>query len=131
LLRVTKHPADDPSADLDLLRLLEQHPEYSQRQLSSALGISLGKTHYLLKALLDKGLVKAQNFRRADNKLAYLYVLTPSGARQKVQHPLVPGPQGAGVRVAARADCRVARRALDPTGRGGRAGKRHPLRPTT
>jgi len=82
---VTKHPADDPSADLDLLRLLEQHPEYSQRQLSSALGISLGKTHYLLKALLDKGLVKAQNFRRADNKLAYLYVLTPSGARQKVQ----------------------------------------------
>lgn len=82
---MTKHPADDPSADLDLLRLLEQHPEYSQRQLSSALGISLGKTHYLLKALLDKGLVKAQNFRRADNKLAYLYVLTPSGARQKVQ----------------------------------------------
>ncbi|MDP2007025.1 MAG: MarR family EPS-associated transcriptional regulator [Rubrivivax sp.] len=67
------------------MRLLEQHPEYSQRQLSSALGISLGKTHYLLKALLDKGLVKAQNFRRADNKMAYLYVLTPSGARQKVQ----------------------------------------------
>jgi EPS-associated MarR family transcriptional regulator len=85
LPRVTKHPSDDLIADLDLLRLLEQHPEYSQRQLSGALGISLGKTHYLLKALLDKGLVKAQNFRRADNKLAYLYVLTPSGARQKVQ----------------------------------------------
>ncbi|MBL0093247.1 MAG: MarR family EPS-associated transcriptional regulator [Piscinibacter sp.] len=67
------------------MRLLERHPEYSQRQLSGALGISLGKTHYLLKALLDKGLVKAQNFRRADNKLAYLYVLTPSGARQKVR----------------------------------------------
>lgn len=84
-LCVTKHPSDDPSADLDLLRLLERHPEYSQRQLSSELGVSLGKTHYLLKALLDKGLVKAQNFRRADNKLAYLYVLTPTGGLQKMQ----------------------------------------------
>ena len=78
-------PRLDHSADLELLRLLEQHPEYSQRQLSRELGLSLGKTHYLLRALLDKGLVKAQNFRRSGNKIGYLYVLTPSGVRRRLQ----------------------------------------------
>jgi MarR family transcriptional regulator, temperature-dependent positive regulator of motility len=78
--------ADDiPAAHLELLRLLEQHPEYSQRQLAAALGVSLGKTHYLLKALLGKGWVKAKNFQRSDNKLRYLYVLTPEGVRQRMQ----------------------------------------------
>jgi len=74
-----------PSVHLELLRLLEQHPEYSQRQLAVALGVSLGKTHYLLKALLAKGLVKAQNFQHSDRKLGYLYVLTPQGVRQRLQ----------------------------------------------
>ena len=74
-----------PAAHLELLRLLEQHPEYSQRQLAAALGVSLGKTHYLLKALLGKGWVKAKNFQRSDNKLRYLYVLTPQGVRQRMQ----------------------------------------------
>ena len=74
-----------PSAHLELLRLLEQHPDYSQRQLAVALGVSLGKTHYLLKALLGKGWVKAQNFQRSDHKLGYLYVLTPQGVRQRLQ----------------------------------------------
>ncbi len=74
-----------PPAQLELLRLLERHPDYSQRQLAGALGVSLGKTHYLLKALLGKGWVKAQNFRRNDNKLGYLYVLTPQGVRHRLQ----------------------------------------------
>ncbi len=74
-----------PSAHLELLRLLEQHPEYSQRQLAVALGVSLGKTHYLLKALLGKGWVKAQNFQRSNHKLGYLYVLTPQGVRERMQ----------------------------------------------
>ena len=81
-------PADAEAnsfAHLELLRLLEQHPEYSQRQLSVAMGVSLGKTHYLLKALLGKGWVKVQNFRRSDRKLGYLYVLTPQGVRQRLQ----------------------------------------------
>lgn len=65
------------------MRLLEQHPEYSQRQLSAALGVSVGKAHYLLKALMDKGLVKAKNFRHSNNKVGYLYVLTPTGVRQR------------------------------------------------
>jgi EPS-associated MarR family transcriptional regulator len=73
------------SGHLELLRLLEQHPDYSQRQLSTALGISLGKTHYLLKALLTKGWVKAKNFQRSDKKLRYLYVLTPTGVRHRVE----------------------------------------------
>jgi len=71
-------PAPD-SAQLALLRLLEEQPELSQRELSVALGLSLGKTHYVLHALLDKGLVKVRNFRRNDNKMAYAYLLTPAG----------------------------------------------------
>jgi transcriptional regulator, AsnC family len=72
------------AAHYRVLRLIEEQPEISQRELSRALGVSLGKTHYLLKALLDKGLVKADNFRRSDNKLAYAYLLTPSGIAAKL-----------------------------------------------
>jgi EPS-associated MarR family transcriptional regulator len=53
--------------------------------LSRALGLSLGKTHYVLHALLDKGLIKAGNFRRNDNKLAYVYLLTPAGLKEKLR----------------------------------------------
>ena len=83
----TESPAygDTDGARLAVLRLLEQRPDMSQRELSEALGLSLGKTHYVLHALLDKGLVKARNFRRSDNKLAYAYVLTPNGIREKLQ----------------------------------------------
>ena len=81
---LNRSPSDNP-AQLKLLRLLEEHPEYSQRQLAIALGVSLGKTHYLLKALLEKGLVKAQKFGRSERKLSYLYVLTPSGVQHRVQ----------------------------------------------
>ncbi len=75
----------DDAASVALLRLIEQHPDYSQRQLALELGVSLGKTHYLLKALLAKGWVKAQNFRRSDRKLGYLYVLTPTGIRERLR----------------------------------------------
>jgi MarR family transcriptional regulator, temperature-dependent positive regulator of motility len=84
---LTQSGDDGPAltTHLELLRLLEQHPDYSQRQLASALGVSLGKTHYLLKALLGKGWVKAQNFKRNDHKLGYLYLLTPQGVRHRFQ----------------------------------------------
>ena len=75
----------DDAASVALLRLIEEHPDYSQRQLALELGVSLGKTHYLLKALLGKGWVKAQNFRRSDRKLGYLYVLTPTGIRERLR----------------------------------------------
>ena len=85
-LPAAETPGNDtnPSAHLELLRLLEQHPEHSQRQLAGALGVSLGKTHYLLKALLAKGWVKAQNFKRSDHKTGYLYVLTTRGITQRM-----------------------------------------------
>ena len=76
---------DVEAARLAVLRLLQQRPDMSQRELSEALGLSLGKTHYVLHSLLDRGLVKAGNFRRSGNKLAYAYVLTPSGLREKLR----------------------------------------------
>lgn len=68
-----------------LLRLLEDNPEATQRELAEAMGVSVGKASYLLRGLLDKGLVKARNFRRSDNKRAYLYQLTPAGVAEKVR----------------------------------------------
>ncbi|EEB82353.1 transcriptional regulator [Roseobacter sp. GAI101] len=65
------------------MHLLEQNPELSQRQLADALGISLGAVNYCLRALVEKGEVKIRNFRAADNKLRYAYILTPKGIRRK------------------------------------------------
>ena len=65
------------------LKLLEQQPELTQRQLSEALGVSLGKTNYVLKSLIDVGWVKLDNFQRSDNKWGYAYLLTPSGLTEK------------------------------------------------
>lgn len=68
---------------LHVLRLLQTNPRVNQRGLADALGISLGKTNYCLKALMSKGLIKVQNFRNSDNKLAYAYLLTPAGIVEK------------------------------------------------
>ena len=76
---------DGEAARLAVLRILQQRPEMSQRELSEEIGLSLGKTHYVLHSLLDRGLVKAGNFRRSGNKLAYAYVLTPTGLREKLR----------------------------------------------
>jgi EPS-associated MarR family transcriptional regulator len=75
---------DGDASRLAVLRLLQSNPSMSQREMSRALGLSLGKTNYLLRALLDKGWIKAQNFRRSDNKLAYTYLLTSPGLRHKL-----------------------------------------------
>jgi EPS-associated MarR family transcriptional regulator len=66
-----------------VLRLLQEHPQLSQREMAEVLGVSLGKTNYCLKALMDKGYVKMQNFISSHNKLAYSYLLTPSGISEK------------------------------------------------
>ncbi|MDG1164491.1 MAG: MarR family EPS-associated transcriptional regulator, partial [Porticoccaceae bacterium] len=65
------------------LKLLEQNPHFTQRELASELGLSLGKTHYVIKALVDVGWLKLDNFRRSDNKLGYAYLLTPQGVLEK------------------------------------------------
>jgi len=72
-------------AQVRILRLLQDNPEMSQRALASALGISTGGIHYLLNALLDKGLIKLGNFSAAEDKRRYAYVLTPKGAAEKVR----------------------------------------------
>jgi len=68
-----------------LLKLLQENPELSQRQLAGELGVSVGKVNFCLRALLDRGLVKVRNFRNSDNKAAYAYYLTPKGAKEKVR----------------------------------------------
>ena len=73
----------DDQVRLQLLRELNEHPDLSQREIAQRLGLSLGKTNYCLRALIDKGWVKVNNFRNSQNKLAYAYVLTPSGMRAK------------------------------------------------
>jgi EPS-associated MarR family transcriptional regulator len=68
-----------------IFKLIEAQPDISQRQLAKALGISLGKTNYCLRALIDKGQVKARNFRRNQNKTPYVYLLTPKGIEEKTR----------------------------------------------
>ena len=68
---------------LRVLRALEANPELTQRQLAAELGVSLGGVNYALKALMERGFVKADNFRKSGNKVAYLYVLTPKGVAEK------------------------------------------------
>ena len=68
-----------------ILNLLEKDPELSQRDLAQALGVSLGKVNFCVKVLIDKGLVKARNFRNSKNKSAYMYYLTPTGFEEKAR----------------------------------------------
>ena len=69
--------------NLNALRLLQENPAMSQRELAQELGISLGAANYCLKALVDKGWVKLENFQKNPNKLGYLYLLTPMGIAAK------------------------------------------------
>ena len=68
---------------LRVLRALEANPELTQRQLAAELGVSLGGVNYALKALMVRGFVKVENFRKSGRKVAYLYVLTPNGVVEK------------------------------------------------
>ena len=73
------------SSLLGVLRLLHASPSRSQREVAHELGTSLGKANHLLRALLDKGFVKVQNFRNSSNKRAYAYLLTPEGVAAKAE----------------------------------------------
>ncbi|RBO85749.1 MarR family EPS-associated transcriptional regulator [Marinomonas aquiplantarum] len=74
----------DEESRYKILKELEQDPDISQRELAKRLGISLGKTNFCLKALVEKGLIKAENFKKNTNKVGYLYLLTPKGIEEKV-----------------------------------------------
>jgi EPS-associated MarR family transcriptional regulator len=71
-------------AERSLLEAVAQGEHANQRQLSRAIGLSLGKTNYLLRGLVDRGLIKVGNFSRSQNKLGYAYLLTPSGVKEKI-----------------------------------------------
>jgi len=68
-----------------LFKLIHDHPEMKQRELADKMGLSLGKMNYCLKALIDKGFVKVENFRNSKNKMAYAYILTPRGVEEKIR----------------------------------------------
>jgi EPS-associated MarR family transcriptional regulator len=78
--------ADSALADevrYKLLRLIAENPQISQRDVARELGISLGKANYCLKSLIEKGWVKATNFKNSNNKIAYMYLMTPRGIKEK------------------------------------------------
>jgi EPS-associated MarR family transcriptional regulator len=67
-----------------VLRMLQDNPDLTQREIAQALGLSTSGLNYCLKALIDKGWVKVQNFSQSKNKFGYIYVLTPLGISQKM-----------------------------------------------
>lgn len=75
----------DETTHYALLKTLEENPGLSQRELAKKLGISLGKVNYCLKALVEKGSLKIDNFRNSNNKLAYAYLLTPQGIESRAR----------------------------------------------
>jgi EPS-associated MarR family transcriptional regulator len=66
-----------------VMRLLEDNPDLTQRELAQSLGVSVGSVNYCLKALVDKGWVKMKNFAYSKNKFGYIYILTPNGLTEK------------------------------------------------
>ncbi len=67
------------------LKIIEDEPHLSQREIAKKMGVSLGKTNYCLKALLDKGFIKVRNFYKNKKKKAYIYILTPNGLEEKAK----------------------------------------------
>ena len=67
-----------------VMRILQENPDLTQRELADKLGVSLGGLNYCLKALIDKGWVKMQNFQNSKSKFKYVYLLTPQGVAEKV-----------------------------------------------
>jgi EPS-associated MarR family transcriptional regulator len=70
---------------LDLMHLIEKDGKASQRLIAQQSGFSIGKVNYCLKALVEVGYIKLQNYNKSDNKIAYAYILTPKGIKQKIE----------------------------------------------
>ena len=69
---------------LELMHIVQENPNISQRQLAKEIGLSIGKVNYCLKALIDIGFVKVDNFNNSNQKIKYAYILTPKGIQQKI-----------------------------------------------
>ena len=79
----SRHPELVEDLHFRVLKLLQDQPDLSQRELARVLGVSNGKLHYCMKALIEKGLVKLSNFANSKHHLGYAYLLTPAGITQK------------------------------------------------
>jgi len=79
----TKSKTQHPDTQFKVMNLIHKNPDISQRELAKQAGISLGSIHYCLKALAQKGWLKAGNFKNNPDKSVYLYLLTPEGVIQK------------------------------------------------
>ena len=73
----------DEDTHFRVLRIVEAKPQITQRELADELGVSLGKANYCMKSLIEKGWIKANNFKNSKKKLAYAYLLTPGGIEEK------------------------------------------------
>jgi EPS-associated MarR family transcriptional regulator len=75
----------EQQAHFRLLKTLEEHPDYSQRELAEAIGLSVGRTNFVIHALIEKGLIKIGKFFQSDKKLTKTaYILTPDGLRHRL-----------------------------------------------
>jgi EPS-associated MarR family transcriptional regulator len=79
----SKQPEHTEDLHFRVLKLLQDQPDMSQRELAEKLGVSNGKLHYCMRALIDKGLIKLGNFAQSKHHLGYAYLLTPAGMKQK------------------------------------------------
>lgn len=70
---------------LKIMRLLQENPDLTQRELAEHLNVSLGSANYCLRALVEKGWVKMRNFAHSKNKFGYMYLLTPTGVLEKAE----------------------------------------------
>ena len=80
LWSITMEKSDN---EYKILKIFQDNPNATQRQVAKELNLSLGKTNYIIRALVDKGWIKLSNFRRSDNKLGYIYLLTKQGIAEK------------------------------------------------
>lgn len=80
-----QNESNEQMQTLSVLRLISAQPDLTQRQLASLLGISLGKTNFIIRAVLGRGWIKVENFRRSNNKIGYIYILTPQGISQRLR----------------------------------------------
>jgi len=84
-MTINSPPNGRDELKLRVMRVVEDKPTASQREIASELGVSLGGVNFCLKALAEKGLIKMGNFARAERKLGYAYILTPAGVNEKTQ----------------------------------------------
>ena len=75
--------ARDEDSKVRMMRLINGNPSISQREIARSLDLSIGKVNYLIRALVERGMVKVHNFRASSDRRAYAYYLTPAGMYAK------------------------------------------------